>query len=992
MKVFESLRRAVVFGGLLSLLGCSEQEVVAQLRSLSASEDVVFLCRDANGNGHPFSDCPDRDSSDDADGAGELSVVALVSQTVTNEVAVVDVTAGGVVDVDPTTPGFGFLRVGGRPVSMAATPGGSATFVATADVGHNGLFALSTSCLGKPAEGEPPRDLTTWPACRLPETPGEIAVVVVPERDGATADDCDAPYAEGAASSACGVNLRDDAGPKGRRKIIVSFPDSGTLQVIDAQWLLETTPGSFPTCQFDGAPVALRVDVPAGMTQTLPADLQPDASCTEVPAPSAPRPSAQAPRPAGFALSDDRLYIADRAAPVIHVVDASNACQLTELASLLPMSLREPERVVTTRRVAVSPLTPSGQRFVYAIDSEDQPNASVMVFDVSPGSTNPTPLVRSGSPELPGEKPDRIALDSAARDVAFAYRDIPYVDPVTGVAEFGNRCSPDSTLDKDSPGALARPTSDLSLGARPGLLRGLFGFILQTNGRIAVVDVDDFDAACRRPANAGQPFRSCEADTVKDKMETSMDGSTLTTPYFSGQDDNAHLYVTNEVSCRIVEPHRIRSARPIAYNTSSTAAHAPTLRSLPQFTLPSWAASVDRLDRPRLLAVDYDVNGTAVPADVMVGASLYTTTGEGAQLLQTNPNGNQSELAQTLNSLVLPPLEPRAYATEASMSLTYEGSFAGKRAGGFLHWRDSKLTLTDQSLSFCSAGVYDQGAMAGYAATELGLAREAAAVFGLEHADYVQVTSALLPVDDGYWSQSGVDRSRCDETFGAADETKDLDPDRNLPIVTATGGELVLAADGFVSECFPGAITYQLRAAKQWVLLRSGGFRHDVVEQGAERACVRSCNPLKKWEKSRVFEISSSTCRQGDEGEDTALRVGCADGEQACVYDQTAAGAGRGGVSLQDDAARCIFNGLTERFALYRGRSASPRDAMFTWQTSGGFTSLIMSLNVVSSAVSPQSLQYLGQVEQLAVVDGATLGLTLFSLDSFGVVKPSPFY
>lgn len=992
MKLSDSMRKALLALGLVGVSGCSQQEVVAQLRSLSASEDAVFICRDGNGNGHPFSDCPDRDLTDDADKARQLSVMALVSQTVTDEVAVVNASTGSVVDVDPGTPGFGFLRVGGRPVSMAATPGGTATFVATADVGHNGLFALSTNCLGAPEKGELPRDLTTWPACRLDETPGEITVVVVPEGG----DECSGPYTAGDAKWACSTNLHDEAGPKGRRKIIVSFPDSGTLKVLDAQWLLDQEPGTFPGCDFKSLELPLRADVPAGMTQTLPPDLE--TTCAEVPPLSAPKPSAQAPRPAGFALADERLYVADRAAPVIHVLDVSDACHLSELPSLLPMSLREPERVVTTRRVAASPLTPSGKRFVYAIDSEDQPNASVMVFDVSPGVTNPTPIVRGGSPELPGEKPDRITLDSAARDVAFAYRDIPYADPVTGVATFGNACNPAPGTDASDPGALARPSADLSLGARPGLLRGLFGFILQTNGKIGVIDVEDFDAACRRPENAGQPFRGCQDDTVMDEGDV---------PFYAGQDENKNLFVTNEVSCRVVEPHRIRSARPIATNAASVSAHSPYLRSFPQFTLPASASSVDRLNRPRLLAVPYesyrvdaDKQPVPAPADVLVGSTRYVTNGEGAQQLATNPNGKDSELLQTQHTLVLPPLEPRAYATDVTTTLTYEGSYAGKRTAGFLAKGEGEtLQLSDATLSFCAAGVYDQDVMAGYAQTELGLTAADAKAFAPEHADYVQITSALLPDDDQYWSLNGGElRDRCKELFGATD-TDALNKSRDFRVRSARANGLVLEPRGEASvddalHCFPTAITYELRAGNHWVLLRSGSFRHDVVE-GTDRACVRSCNPLRKWDKSRVFEISSQAdhCR-GDmvEGDPLEQRVGCAkDGEVACVYDQGEGANGRG-VSVTDDAARCIFSGLTERFALYRGRVESQRDSVFTWQTSGGFASLIMSLNVISNAVSPQSLQYLGQVEELAVVDGASLGLTLFSLDTFSVVKPSPFY
>jgi hypothetical protein len=119
-------------------------------------------------------------------------------------------------------------------------------------------------------------------------------------------------------------------------------------------------------------------------------------------------------------------------------------------------------------------------------------------------------------------------------------------------------------------------------------------------------------------------------------------------------------------------------------------------------------------------------------------------------------------------------------------------------------------------------------------------------------------------------------------------------------------------------------------------------------------------------------------------------RVGCeTDLDLACVYAQNDA---QYEPLLGSPAERCVFGGLTERFAVYRGRQESLRDSAFRWQTTGGFAALEMSLTSLSTVVAPQSIQYLPQSEQLAVVDGASQGLSLFSLDTFGVVKPSPFY
>ncbi|HEX2873737.1 MAG TPA: hypothetical protein VHP33_20920 [Polyangiaceae bacterium] len=1029
MNVLTLCQRVGALLALTLLCNCSEQEVVAELRSLSGSEDAVFVCRDEAGLGHPYSDCPDRNTTDDTNAAKKLSVYALVSQTVTDEIAVVDVTRGKVVDVDPARPGFGFLRVGGRPISMAATPGGRATFVATGDVGRNGIFALPTSCLDAPESGQVERDLTTWPACRLDETPGEISVMIEPFADADPQlssntlpgdqkcrndayGDADAP----SSGNTCQADLRDEGGGEGRRKLVVALPDSGQLAIIDAQELLNLPAGTFPRCPIE-ARVNLQVDVPQGVAQVLPADLtgnllEPGMACSEVAMPMAPTPAKRFPQPAGIAVSDNRLYVADQAAPVVHVLDTSSVCGMTELPPLLPQSLREPGRVVTTRRVAVSPLTPAGQRFAYAIDAEDQPGASVMVFDVSPGSTDRTPLVRSGSPELPNEKPDRLAIGSSARDVTFAYRDIPYVDPATGVAQFGTACNPDTTADAASPGALARTSLDFSTGARPGLLRGLFGFILLTNGAIAIVDVDDFDAACRRPVSTNTDpvpdFRGCANDLSSEPFSVATnDGGT--NEYLGNK-----RFVTGEVSCRVVQPHRFRSSR-FALNDSSVGVRAPSLRDFPRLSVPASVAAGDPTNRPRLLAVPFvGSKGATIVSEVFVGSTRYTTAASGGDdAIATSPNDRSSEVLQTQNTVILPPLEPRSYAAEDTVTVTYEGSYAGERASGLLQLKGNELRLEDASLSFCGAGVYDIATMKAYAMAELGVADAAQAdVFAGEHADYVQLTTALPSETDTYWKELAADktnptRDTCLGLFGAQD-VEPLLAARDFRVEAAFADHLLLtprlAGDvtpELVTKCFPTAQKYRLRTGKHWALVHSAfGFRHDVVAKGDKNQCVRSCDPLRKWSRGRVFEISSVNeqdhCRAADDpGEPLDLRVGCAtDLDVACVYDQAPDAATRPGVAPSDAAAACVFNGLNDRFALYRGRLPSERDSVFTWRTTGGFTPLVMSLTSAtsSSVVAPQSIQFLQQPEQMAVVDGASQGLSLFSLDTFGIVKPSPFY
>jgi hypothetical protein len=98
------------------------------------------------------------------------------------------------------------------------------------------------------------------------------------------------------------------------------------------------------------------------------------------------------------------------------------------------------------------------------------------------------------------------------------------------------------------------------------------------------------------------------------------------------------------------------------------------------------------------------------------------------------------------------------------------------------------------------------------------------------------------------------------------------------------------------------------------------------------------------------------------------------------------------GISLSEPAARCIFENLSARFAVYRGRQPSVRDMAFGWDTTGGFVPLSASLGAISSAVLPQHLAYVSEYQAIAVVDAASLGLSFMSLDSLRIQDPWPVY
>jgi len=955
--------------GAVALGGCSQTPVTQPLRSLERSGAVSFVCVGPDGQGRDINDCPDY-------AAGANRLLALVTQTLRGEIAVVDLTAGNVVDVDPSTPGFSFLPVGSNPASIVSTPGGVATFVGVAEAGKQGIYALPSSCLGPPhrkSDGgyEQVRDLTSWPACKLPSAPGSMAILVDPPKD----DDgnpampprewasCGAPYTDGAGAvgqavaatrSECAADLALETNPPGRRKLAVALPKLGEIDIIDAQQLLDRPPGSFGACPVERR-IHPEVDLPASdIKQPLPPDLQ-KAGCTQPELNYGPPSQSYLTRPAGFAVSGKKLYVADEGAPVVHVFDVSDPCNASEQPPLLPESFDSPGRVVTTSRVAVSPLTTDNKRFAYAIDEME---GSVMIFDVSPGSADRTPIVRPGSPWLPFEAPDRLAFSSPARDITFALRDVPIPDPETGVAQIGEQCNPDPSIPADSVAAGYRTSSDLTRGASPRKLRGVFGFVMLASGQIAVIDEDDFDARCRRPVGANHSstpdFRGCAGDPQ------SIDS------YQTGSGSNATPTVSDEASCNVVERHRTRSAN-FVLEDSTTGVRAPALRSYPRLHTPQGSVPPEGVP-PRLLGVDF---GPSAPAQVFVGQT-YMTRGDAKNPLDIDPATAEND------SLVLPFNEPRAYAAKEDFTLTFQGPIMGDRNSGVLAL--TSPDFTDPGAFFCDRGVEDYDATKAYAKNTLGMSQNLDS-FALHHADYVQLESAVPDGSDSYWKTAAAKECggaanghyNCVGAFGTPDVPTVA---RDLTIRAAYTDHLVVEPRGGVTMgtircCLPSEQKYTIRGGDQWVLVGSkSGFRHHMTTASDGR-CVADCNPRRALLRGRAFEIvtqaQADKCKKKNAPSDCPML--------GCVVDS---------VPVQPDNA-CVFSSLSARFAVYRGDAPSGRDMSFGWSTTGGFSPLVADLTSQTSSVLPLSMVFVPQIGQLAVADGAAEGLALVSLDSVAV-------
>jgi hypothetical protein len=1009
-------------------LGCGQESATASLRALDVSGDLTLVCltRDETGaftRGVDRALCPDYSSS--STNPDQRRLFALVTQPLNGEVAAVDLAESpnnAVVDFEPTQPGYSFMPVGSEPSAIVSTPGSVASFVAVREAGREGIFGLPSSCIAPRPASAPLRDIRTWPACRLPAAPGPMIVLDDPVLDhdadpgtpGLVRESCDADYvdasalvspAPGAGREQCPADLSSEGGLAGRRKLLVSLPSLSELWLIDAQELLDRPAGSFDACTFERRfPLEA---APTGQPQRLPADLvASSASCEPVGLNHGPRPDVFRPWPADLALDDEgRLFIADSSAPVVHVLDVGDPCAAAALPSLEPVSFSDPNALITTRRVAVSPLTPLGKRFVYAVDNSDTPTAgSLMVFDVSPGSTELTPLVRERAAFTPSEPPDRILLSRDVSDVEFVFQDFP--EPQSDIAVEGVACDPHPNAPPDGASARYRPSPDLSSGATPLKLRGTFAFAALHSGQITVIDVEDLDRACRRPV-------SVNPGAEENILGCRNDDPSVTPDY---RLSNNSPTVSNELSCNVVVPHRARSR---SFFTNAGGSISAGLLAFPTLTLDTGRSvttdqSEEGRDQPKMLGARFS---DAQSGQVFIGPVRYDTAEQTGNRLELDP------ARADRSSLLLSYEEPRAFTPLEDFTATYEGVVRDISEALLSVDAATGLGVINEGLNaaFCSAGVHDADVTRDVAGT-LGVEASADQIsFARLHADYVQIMDELLEQEDPYWrgagaqcgsqlfgggedaSASGAGRTLCEQFFGTPEvptfnrdwriveasqdrllveprDPRSYDPNINTELRRRQLAE-------FSACCFPQPALFQIRGGNQWIVRGSAtGFQHRVTTDPVSGRCVANCSPLVQKLEGRTFEIS---CSAGNCPTDAQGRpaVGVADPEQdfACVIDE--ASAFQEGIDPGEPGSECVFQNLTTRFAIYRGQTASTRDMRFRWQFSDGFAPLSIPLTSADRPLSvPRSLVLVPETNQLVVSDGNARGLTFVAPRNPGTI------
>jgi len=801
---------------------------------------------------------------------------AVVTQRSRGQVGVVDLTSGAVVDEDNKTPGTNLIPVGASPSDIVATPdvllqeGSTAyppfVFVSSQNDQQPSIYAIPQQNLLGTSTGVDAQapTLTSLLACSLPAPPLALGVALTPSGSGAGASDAGAGT-DGAAGDAGAGN----ASPAYVIVALLQPPVAGAqaqLVTIDPRPFPTYTPGLLAQCDVvgsstfvgsvaetaapaaswpDGVPYAdadLSGSEPSlgpncGSNDGGPAD---DASADGGTAPpssigdgsAVPPPSG--PNPTAMVVRDDApiAYVADNAVPLIHVFDLSNPNGPAEVGQLLAASAENPSRQVPVGGLALSPPTSDLRRYLYAIDQYD---GTVMVFDAtSPTPANPpqTPMHRP-HPELSPFAPvDRLAFAAPVATMTFALHDWPLVPPSpytdTVHSYTGLLCNPNpNAAQPDASGvfvedglggyyrvdqaAVIEPQGN-GIQGFPHRLRGVFAFVTLSNGSIVLVDVDDWDAPCRRPdpmeLEGGVPDFQLGALDLPEPAPTGPDDLD---PYHAPRTvvPNGQTGVTQEVYYPVSAPNRTRSGF-LLRNDPTAGVHAPYVAIAPQL--------FDLTGSP----VAYTTNGaislilpTALSTGFVDPSYIENPTDPGLNYIFVNPAlGIASEQETSSNEALLFPGpqttagvrvsydDPTAHIDQ-DWTVTYEGALpTANNLFADLASTDGTyetLTLTSAPASlgsgqssgaqYCERGIEDWnvGQMRASAALEAMRAAglpvsSAEQTLGQWTSDYIEITDDLLVDTDGYWSETAA-VNPCWQGLTLTDMTR-LDDDSNPNIAT----------------------------------------------------------------------------------------------------------------------------------------------------------------------------------------------------------------
>jgi hypothetical protein len=704
-----------------------------------------------------------------------------------------------------------------------------------------------------------------------------------------------------------------------------------------------------------------------------------------------------APRLVAAVRDDQTLYIADANQPLIHVVDLSTPFALKELPPFVATSSANPSRAVSIRDLAVSPATHDYKRFLYAVDRDE---GSILVYDVTdPANASREPLRRPHTELNPFQPEDRIAFSSPVVAVSFARHDYP-LHQINGQpipdAKTGVICNPNPNLTADNAardyGFYYRASSgDPDYALDPRRLRGIFAFATLANGQVVAIDVDDWDAPCRRPGFMGAGSFSSAGRT--DLTQPPPSSLAVPEPAPSGSDDLDPYHapiappnaVSDEIFYPVSTPHRMRSDSLLVSDVRG-GLHVPRLDGTPAINangVPLAFAGPGADKTPLILPT-----ATALPTTAADG-TLSLVSALGVSFAHEVPDVHVDQDWKLSYEGVIPGFEGVSAVVKTEQ----------EQNGGPVGDYDS-LVLAQPEGRFCARGVEDWS-QGGERANRISLDLQShggTAPEGLDRqiVDYVQLDEDLLDPGDPYWNTAddpgscwgglppGAARyNACAATYGAA---VDQSTQRDFPVLEAyqdrlVVGRFVTAPDGtrrvvykdpsnaaylkLMRCCFHHQVKFNVRTAGVWSLVGFSpgggpgvGFLSHLDADPAGR-CVPSCDARQSLLNSRAPAIpGSAKLTPPDRNSPIALR--------------------------NPMFSFWMLDGLAS--------TTNPvRDTSYVFHTRGQFSPLSVNIGATTYAVNPQSMRFIETLGQIAVVDAASQGLVLIDLGGVAIAR-APYF
>lgn len=570
--------------GWAAMSACAQQVIDTPLRSFDRPSDVALTCvhydpnfiTDATRHGvynvRPLADCEPVRASQLANvveyplpynyipplGPGNFTpfLVAIVPQSARGELALVDTAQSRLVDLDPYTPGFGFIPVGRMPEHIRATADGC--WAVTGNTASCDLSRVDVSRVVRSSlQSLYPAEATT----RTGALPGVQALPLsVPSAGGG---DPKILYAQPAWIEMAPENDMGD------QPSIHGYESGGTegfctggkhhawVALPGCQLVVKVSLEAIDTPKTPTIEKALRVDKSGVSEITDLSTIECPVECAgghgdiasgDAGAPPPPSdmgarnlPSTQA-WPTALAIDTEgdirgpsragRLVIGDGYHERIDIIPfdvVSGAIGPSQSVTLDPgdNGLAQPG----VRVVRIGPRTPSG-KFLYAVARE----GSVRVIDLDRGTeceTNPDPRWKTPTLDL---------QETPTRASSTAPWSFPLPPPRSvGCFPVGDPATPRRSLFATSPG-LALPPGEIAtdvafvhvdappgdptnteapVAASPGVLVGDFAWILTSDGKGTVVNIYD---ACPQPnqqvinAQPGQYTKACDAIDVQHSL------------------------------------------------------------------------------------------------------------------------------------------------------------------------------------------------------------------------------------------------------------------------------------------------------------------------------------------------------------------------------------------------------------------------------------------------------------------------------------------